>query len=808
MSSLCPRQTFSTVHVALNMGSPQAARKQAKLLLKRLKECQLLDVILTPSTVWEMKYMLKSLSRVVTVKVMADETFKNPVHVPRHKLPQFIVSQLEAQKLISLGSPRVPINPPLFLAISSLPEQDTINSSRVHPTLLSWHTPETHRSYWLFACLEIEMPGTGTYTVEELLALRNSSSPKVEDCLSRLARQEPDLSKSALASSLVRPTPWLIVISPQSEDVLRAKQGDILRTINIGSTTNPSAKRAARGRVDTPASHVIKEQLSLSQHQVQQQQQNVPQPTRAWNTTEASSADPVPKPADLAPQEVKGFKKFYKAVVSPSHVRVTAGGRIVPNNRAPSSPTPKATRPNHGIPGTAAFANTNPPPFAVNGTLPPVRPHTNAYSTLPTPASQVLPQLPTQIGYLPTDHGWVQIPIAFAPPGCAVMRSPYSHGSGNLFAPGQNIEKDKGSAADHTNVSTLHGPVVLPGPYINQVPSQPSFALPQVGGSMPSRRNQSPNSVARGSGYHPSMMMGTALSSALNLTMSNPVQPHVPPASSIKASDITKCHIKRMKEVIKYNEDQIHLNKHQVDEKALREQNEQVKALIETFRKTCEMQVKVEDNFLAKDHRDSSSGRPDRSDDMPNSHALERDSTHTESTTLSDVNDGAVRDVPDHTGYTSQTSGSVSSGFPLGQVQDLCSSTMSGAEGSFHSAQVPVHSIDPIKRPSWTSLPRAAAAAAPFQPRRDLAPADRGYCAGQLNPGAGQEQRFGDHTARTFATARSEKHVSFRAEGGNASQGLGTPYLVGQLPPGRNPRDGFVYNRELTDEEKQSRYLY
>ena len=638
------------------MGSPQAARKQAKLLLKRLKECQLLDVILTPSTVWEMKYMLKSLSRVVTVKVMADETFENPVHVPRRKLPQFIVSQLEAQKLISFGSPQVPINPPLFLAISSLPEQATINSSRVHPTLLCWHTPEKHRSYWLFACLEIEMPGTGTYTVEELLALRNSSSPKVEECLSRLSRQEPDLSMSAPVSSFVRPILCLIVIAPQQEDILRTKQGDILRTINIGSTTNPSVKRSARGRVDTPTSQVIKEQLSLSQNQVQlqQQQQNVPQPTRAWNTTEASSADPVPKPPDLAPKEVKGFKKFYKAVVSPSHVRVTAGGRIVPNNRTPSSPTPKATRPNHGISGTAAFANTNPPPFAVNGALPSVRPHTNAYPTLPTPASQVLPQLPTQIGYLPTDHGWVQIPIAFAPPGCAVMRSPYSHGSGSLFPAGQNIEKDKSSAADHANVSALHGPVVLPAPYVNHVPGQPNLALPQVGGSMPSRRNQSPNSMARGSGYHPSMMMGTALSSALNLTMSNPVQPHVPPASSIKASDITKCHIKRMKEVIKYNEDQIHLNKHQIDEKALREQNEQVKALIETFSKTYEMQVKVEDNFLAKDQRDLSSGRTDRSDDMQNSHALGRDSIHTESTTLSDVNDGAIRDVTDHAGYASQ----------------------------------------------------------------------------------------------------------------------------------------------------------
>ncbi|EPQ66227.1 Bgt-2513 [Blumeria graminis f. sp. tritici] len=40
---------------------------------------------------------------------------------------------------------------------------------------------------------------------------------------------------------------------------------------------------------------------------------------------------PYPAPADIAAQKAENFQKFYRAVVSPTHVRVTAGGRIVPN---------------------------------------------------------------------------------------------------------------------------------------------------------------------------------------------------------------------------------------------------------------------------------------------------------------------------------------------------------------------------------------------------------------------------------------------------------------------------------------------
>lgn len=50
--------------------------------------------------------------------------------------------------------------------------------------------------------------------------------------------------------------------------------------------------------------------------------------------TSESSTQPYSAPSGIGAQKAENFKKFYEAVVSPSHVRVTAGGRIVPNFRA------------------------------------------------------------------------------------------------------------------------------------------------------------------------------------------------------------------------------------------------------------------------------------------------------------------------------------------------------------------------------------------------------------------------------------------------------------------------------------------
>ncbi|KHJ30613.1 hypothetical protein EV44_g1948 [Erysiphe necator] len=65
---------------------------------------------------------------------------------------------------------------------------------------------------------------------------------------------------------------------------------------------------------------------------------NIHSPQKAlWNLRRRGSNDksdePYSAPSGIIAQKTENFQKFYRAVVSPTHVRVTAGGRIVPNTK-------------------------------------------------------------------------------------------------------------------------------------------------------------------------------------------------------------------------------------------------------------------------------------------------------------------------------------------------------------------------------------------------------------------------------------------------------------------------------------------
>lgn len=71
---------------------------------------------------------------------------------------------------------------------------------------------------------------------------------------------------------------------------------------------------------------------------------NLPHKTHQvqWHLYRRESSDrgdqPYPAPSGTVAQQSENFQRFYRAVVSPTHVRVTAGGRIVPNNRNTAPP--------------------------------------------------------------------------------------------------------------------------------------------------------------------------------------------------------------------------------------------------------------------------------------------------------------------------------------------------------------------------------------------------------------------------------------------------------------------------------------
>ncbi|KAG9231807.1 hypothetical protein BJ875DRAFT_105611 [Amylocarpus encephaloides] len=64
-------------------------------------------------------------------------------------------------------------------------------------------------------------------------------------------------------------------------------------------------------------------------------------PPTQWNLRRRDSSDrsqPYSAPTGSIAQQSENFQRFYRAVVSPTHVRVTAGGRIVPNTRTAGPP--------------------------------------------------------------------------------------------------------------------------------------------------------------------------------------------------------------------------------------------------------------------------------------------------------------------------------------------------------------------------------------------------------------------------------------------------------------------------------------
>jgi hypothetical protein len=76
---------------------------------------------------------------------------------------------------------------------------------------------------------------------------------------------------------------------------------------------------------------------------------SIHEPSTGWQLRARTSFDtrrtfdnqvqPHSAPTNAATHQAENFRRFYRAVVSPTHVRVTAGGRIVPNTRATAPPT-------------------------------------------------------------------------------------------------------------------------------------------------------------------------------------------------------------------------------------------------------------------------------------------------------------------------------------------------------------------------------------------------------------------------------------------------------------------------------------
>jgi hypothetical protein len=299
-----------------------------------------------------------------------------------------------------------------------------------------------------------------------------------------------------------------------------------------------------------------------------------------------------------------------------------------------------------------------------------------------------------------------------------------------------------------------------------------------------------------------------------------------PPVSSIKLSDITKKQISSFKQSLKYHEDQLQYNRHQIDEKDMETRIQTIKGHIQRFEATLKSQLEYEEA-----QRKAGQSEEDK---IPSQSAVAMEGKRVSAQpaaspergvqTASNESDEAIRRRVALASYGLNTN--------IGE----------GGKAVF---RCPAEPALPITNGQimGLSLPSEAALAPVFQPRgyslswggsenaRErvaLEEAEKRFLATEtpkLEHNDASEQRSVSYSFVTpYPAVLPHSEGNFDAAGntnraGNNSNmakhlrpSLGVPYLLGTLPKGVNPRTArdqdYVYKRPLTEEERRARFLY
>ncbi|EHK26601.1 uncharacterized protein TRIVIDRAFT_69519 [Trichoderma virens Gv29-8] len=569
---------------------------------------------------------------------------------------------------------------------------------------------------------------------------------------------------------------------------------------------------------------------------------------RGRNDSEAIGAQPISAPTGLAAQKDEGFQRFYRAVVSPTHVRVTAGGRIVPNTRGSPSPTTRWSKDKSAVEATDNNSGRPPnrdlqqgqflmpqhhfgffphhamiPGFAP-GMVPamprmPVVPGMAAISTMPAipamppmPAMPAMPAMPpiSPMHAMPSTSGTPGAPGAPAGaspypimpwpmgfgiggPGGAPQPSLMSHASGLLTIPpnsATNERQDEIGASenatptrssppengDATRPYVQNGQWVFPPAAHFAMGTHPAFIAPSI---MP---------MVAGHRLIPNHVMAPMAQSNVQvphipphaMALSTPLQyPSVPTPtpstgqhqSSIRASQITKKQLSVLRSSLKWAEDQLQYNKHQIDERTMELHAESLRYSIGHFEKVQDEQAANEKRSLPKDQA---------KEDMSDSASADegRSKSPVTSSVKPENSAESFSSLPDESSIER-----AEKEMPTTQRRAFTSSHEDTAVQVAPAPQIIGVSDNIGANKRSLTLPVTAALAPPFQPR-----AVGGQATRDVLLGSGLPEPMYEQDAST------------------------KPYLVGQLPPGmsvEHARDtDYVYPRQLTEDELRARHMY
>jgi hypothetical protein len=296
-----------------------------------------------------------------------------------------------------------------------------------------------------------------------------------------------------------------------------------------------------------------------------------------------------------------------------------------------------------------------------------------------------------------------------------------------------------------------------------------------------------------------------------------------PPISSIRPSDITKKQIASFKQSLKYHEDQLQYNRHQIDEKDMEQKILIIKGHIQKFETTLRTQLEYEEAHLK--------GKEDKTPSQPVA-AVEETK--------------APSQPPAPTAPTAQPGyGAPATNKELDEAINrrialatygLNTNIGEGGRAMYRSHMEPA--FPGINGLPNAGLPSDAAMAPIFQPR--------GYASTWTGSKYAREMKAYEEAEKRLLAAESKSLEHLRAsdqrsvsqpfsasmapaahaEGnpkasddsvrsgsnGTKQANFGVPYLLGTLPKGVNPRTArdqdYMYKRPLTEDERRARFLY
>lgn len=553
--------------------------------------------------------------------------------------------------------------------------------------------------------------------------------------------------------------------------------------------------------------------------------------------SEVTTGEPLPAPTGPAAQQNEGFQRFYKAVVSPTHVRVTAGGRIVPNTRNPVSPTAKRPRDGENL---------------INGTLSEPAPAA-APAAAPKQSMPVM-GMPHPMQYfhpgfypgMPPIHPMTGMPMPMMPPGYpfSMPAMPNPSVAAGVQDTKENLVKntevkDSKSAPeseppkstvklsppehfDHSKPFMYNGQQwmfpMFPSPYPGYMGMGPQ---PYAGPQMPGAPMMMAPHMAMPQMMGPMGPMGIPTPQHVMPPPPPPVvtrqptpqPPSKPPISSIRPSQITRKQIDGLRANLKYHEDQLQFNKHQIDEKDMENKIQLLNNDIQRFEQVFKAQAEYEEKHYPKSDKAKedvlSSGRSSSAaPSTKTSQSQSEESKESKATTItvgSQVKPRKKERSRDSIGLNSNKS--------------------STAPYSFEDATRVASFGNNSSRKS--TLPSGAALAPVFQPRSAsgvsalTVPITKSKKWEQDNTPEGeptQEQldeagrRLCEAGTNAWGQAPMSNPTSQHQSPRNSGQ-LGVPYLVGTLPQGVSntypqQRIDYEYSRKLTEVEVEARQLY